>query len=147
MGCYQNIDKKKELRYVFSVLSENGMRVTAQRRGIISKILKMEGPFSVEALHCELNTAKLDIVTVYRCVSAFCELGLLTKVDFSDGISRYEYLGKNERHHHHIICTNCLKSVALDNCHLSTFDQELKKTGFTEISHKLEFYGLCTRCS
>ena len=56
-------------------------------------------------------------MTVYRSLSAFTDLNILTTVDFKDGPTRYEYLSLNEvGHHHHIICEKCKKVTPVKFC-------------------------------
>jgi len=119
-----------------------GFRVTDPRIQLLG-ILEKSG--------CKPQTAdeirvlsKLDKVTVYRTLESFVEAKLVQKVEFGDGVTRYEI---KHGHHHHIVCTKCGAVTDVDNCLEDGKVKALEtKTGFTISSHALEFFGLCRRC-
>jgi Fur family ferric uptake transcriptional regulator len=111
-------------------------------------IIKFSCPFSAEDLHNKVKERGIDLVTVYRSLSAFTDLKILNTVDFQDGTLRYEYLHSEEDdHHHHVICTNCRKIEPLRFCAMTRQEKIVEKMGYKDITHKLEFFGLCKKCA
>ncbi len=141
-------DGDARLEFVINKMRGAGLRITPQRKFLIGFMLKNHGPFSAEDLYAILSKrkdVKSDLVTIYRSLDAFVQLGIVSKCDFDDGVSRFE-IAHEGHHHHHLICKVCRVVRQIQNC---SIDQELilpKKHGFTDITHKLEFFGICLKC-
>lgn len=87
----------------------------------------------------------IDRATIFRTLNTFSDKGLLLKLEFNEGKSRYELSLKE--HHHHVVCLECGKFVCVEQCNLKQIDDEVKKeTGFTIKFHRLEFFGICPDC-
>lgn len=135
-------------RQLLTQVSAAGLRMTTARRMMIRILVEEHGPFTMESLHARVaNTTntKVDLVTVYRTMTRFEHMGLVTRCDFGDGFLRYE-LAHQSHHHHHIICRICQKVQPLPNC---AVDQSLflpDGHGYRDISHRLEFFGVCSKC-
>lgn len=143
-----NHNTKIEFENFLGTLRDSGHRITKQRKLMAEHILRFDLPFSAEELHSQIKRKGVDLVTVYRSLSAFTDLKILTTVDFQDGTLRYEYLPPEEKgHHHHIICTQCRKVEPLNSCMLKKQEKFIEQMGYTNITHKLEFFGLCESCS
>lgn len=139
---------KKEVEFILSKLRAVGSRITSQRKFLVQAIIKSGGPFSAEELHSKVKSSGIDLVTVYRSLTAFTDLKILTTVDFHDGVQRYEYICSEEGdHHHHIICKQCRDVKPISSCIVEKQEKMIKKMGYTDISHKLEFFGLCEKCT
>ena len=50
------------------------------------------------------------------------------------------------RHHHHLVCTNCGKTVEIESPSESWLKGISDKYGFTIERHTLEVFGLCEDC-
>jgi Fe2+ or Zn2+ uptake regulation protein len=86
-------------------------------------------------------------VTVYRSLARFHELGLVSQIDLGDGVTRYEMIDPSGHHHHHFICSQCQKIEPLTLCEVETQEHALTAAGYTGLSHRLEFFGICPACS
>lgn len=95
-----------------------------------------------------MTDACCDLATIYRSMKLLVGLGLVEKFDFGDGVARYELAGLHSTdHHHHLICTQCQAVSELEECFPEEFQQRIaKRHGFTNVSHKLEFFGICPNC-
>ena len=120
-----------------------GLRMTAQRR-IIAKTLQNSSDHpDVEQLYSRavIKDPGISIATVYRTVKLFEEAGILERVEFNDGRSRYEDAERD--HHDHLID---LQTGEI----LEFFDNEIEKLqekisqefGYKLLGHKLELYGI-----
>ena len=125
-----------------TTLRKNGFRVTDPRVSIFT-ILENEGcnPKTADEIR---TISGLDKVTVYRTLESFAETKLITRVEFGDGVTRYEI---THGHHHHIVCMKCGAVCDVENCMEEGNVKALEtKTGFTITSHVLEFFGVCIKC-
>ncbi|MCB0379307.1 MAG: transcriptional repressor [Bdellovibrionales bacterium] len=122
--------------------------MTKQRIALAKSIIAFRGPFSAEDLYSKVESQGIDLVTVYRCLSAFTDLEILSTVNFEDGTQRYEYLCSSDKgHHHHIICKKCKKVDPINFCVVQGQEQLVEQMGYANVSHKLEFFGICKKCA
>jgi Fur family ferric uptake transcriptional regulator len=129
-------------------LREKSRTVTRPRKAILELLRAHHHPLTNREIWQALRQCDCDLATVYRSIHLLQELGMVKRYDFGDGVARFELVHSEEdNHHHHLICTGCATIVELDDC----FPPELEKriadsNGFTGVSHKLEFFGLCPSC-
>ena len=95
-------------------LQNSPYKCTHQRRVVLEVFVNNPGVhLSAEEVHDILKQkcADIGLATVYRALELLCskEIGILQKIDFGDGCSRYELnlTEPNSHQHHHMICTNC----------------------------------------
>ena len=134
------------LESVLSLLDQASLKKTPARKALLEILVSQHGPFSVEELRHAVKNQSLDLVTVYRCLTAFEEIGLVRRCDFGDGTARYELQTKTEYHHHHVICKICRKSENIDDCEVDRLEKLVQKKGYSKITHNLEFFGVCKEC-
>ena len=100
---------KINIRDYFAPCLEKGYKLTPQRRSIVDTIIKNEGShLTTEELYdlVKVECPEIGLATVYRTVQLLEEMGVVCKLDLSDGCSRYELVHEEEtHHHHHLICT------------------------------------------
>ena len=146
-GCSHPEDSKREilLEAAVQVLREHRHRVTVPRRAILSVLVKEHGPFTADEIHRRVGGEVCDLVTVYRCLAAMEEIGLVRRCDFGDGSYRYEVSVGGE-HHHHIICRTCHGVETLDRCMAEDLERLARKMGYVAVSHTLEVFGVCRSC-
>ena len=129
-----------------SRLREAGLKATQPRIALLRELQVGHGPFSPEELHGRIDPALCDLLTVYRCLSAFEEKGLVRRCVFGDGKMRFE-IQAGHHHHHHLVCRSCGKVRELAPCALEGLEHTLRDSGFENISHSLEFFGTCPECA
>jgi len=133
-----------------SLLRNAGLKLTKPRLAILNLMLSEHGPYTAEEWHARLGSPSrdqhCDVVTMYRCLAKFESEGLISRCDFGDGLIRYELRSK-DHHHHHIICRQCRRVESLPECQFDNASLKLPTLGFKDISHRLEFFGLCPDCS
>ena len=56
-----------------------GMRVTKPRVALVETLMKLDGPVSIERIHQQVGIKSCDLVTIYRCLAAFENLGLVRR--------------------------------------------------------------------
>jgi Fe2+ or Zn2+ uptake regulation protein len=124
-------------------------RVTRSRREVLETLQRLRRPSTPKQILDAVAHGGCDLATVYRSMALFEGMGLVRRVDFGDGLARFEIADAdpNGHHHHHLVCRACGLIVRLDDCILAEMDARLAgRYGFTEITHRLEFFGVCPKC-
>ena len=127
-----------------NLLKAAGYKKTIHRETLVRFFLVNPGPLTSEDI--QKRTKGLDKVTIYRSLASFESAGLLRKIDFGDGLLRYELNLNDDEHHHHVICTQCGRVDVIDHCEASPVSHIEAQTGYRSIRHSLEFFGLCPQC-
>ncbi|MDZ4713016.1 MAG: Fur family transcriptional regulator [bacterium] len=127
------------------ILNSRSQRITAPRLDILTILKANHKPLTISEIHGKLKNNKIDLATVYRTINLFAELGIVYEIDFKDEFKRYE-LVYDRHHHHHIVCKKCKRVENVEACVLEELEKLLNKKGYSEISHSLEFFGVCEQC-
>lgn len=130
------------------VLQDVGLKHTKARVEIMDLIHSSDKLLSAQDIYTMLKRNKyhINLSTVYRTLEKLIDSKLINKISLdNDNQAVYEY-NKHE-HHHLIICQKCNKVIAVYNCPIKDYQEELEaQTGFKVIGHKVEFYGYCEKC-
>jgi Fur family ferric uptake transcriptional regulator len=140
-------EHKIKLENLYSQLRKNDLKITSPRKLVLEALLKDHGPFSAEELLTKLKK-KCDLASVYRTLTSLEEVHIIRRCEFGDKISRYELINlNNDHHHHHLICNKCKTIEVINTCRLEkSIKSTIKKSGFKNVSHILEFFGTCPSC-
>jgi Fur family transcriptional regulator, ferric uptake regulator len=123
------------------------LKVTTSRQSVLQLLMKDHGPLTVDQILRSLKDCDCDLVTVYRVVQALEKARIISRCDFGDGISRYEFTESHQgHHHHHVICKSCRQVEPLDLCVDQKWEKKLAARGYSDLTHRLEFFGLCKEC-
>lgn len=128
------------------ILNSRAQRITAPRINILKILKSNHKPLTIADIHKKLLNKKIDLATVYRTMNLFAELGIVNEIDFKDEFKRYELI-YDRHHHHHIVCKKCKSVENVETCILDDLESMLSKKGYREITHSLEFFGICKNCS
>ena len=122
---------------------EKNMRMTEQRR-VIARVLSGASDHpDVEELHRRAHAVDphISIATVYRTVRLFEEAGIIDRLDFRDGRSRYEE--HSDDHHDHLIDMKTGLVVEFVDEEIEALQVAIaKKLGYRLVDHRLELYGM-----
>jgi Fur family ferric uptake transcriptional regulator len=123
-----------------------GLRMTDQRRIVARVVGEAEDHPDVEELH--LRALKLDprisLATVYRTVKLFEEAGILERLEFGDGRSRYEDAERD--HHDHLIDVTSGQVIEFVDPEIEALQEKIAaRLGYRLIGHRLELLGVPTR--
>src|SRR3954468_4746308 len=93
-----------------SRLQGSGQRMGSARAAVIEYLDEQQCCRSAQEIHEALAArgSTVGLASVYRALDGLVEQGLLQRVDFGDGIARYEPLRAGD-HHHHLVCDGCGK--------------------------------------
>jgi len=133
-----------------------GHRTTIPRNAVIELLDRSTKHPSAEEIYLAVHRTHpgIGLTTVYRTLELIEQMGIIRKLFFGDGWSRYEISdGPHWRYHHHLFCMKCGK--VMDYTDFVTEQQRLlkkigevlsKKYKFKISTHQLHFYGLCQKC-
>jgi Fur family ferric uptake transcriptional regulator len=123
-----------------------GLRITKPRLALIDALQRHPGPVSIERIHQEAGVGQCDLVTVYRCLAAFEQLGMVRRSYLHNGTCLYELTLGQAAHPYHIVCKACGATEPVDYAPVNGIEQVLQERGYTQVSHVVEFFGVCPRC-
>ncbi len=139
---------KEELELFYAYLRQNGLKKTYQKELILETFLNTEGHLSVEDVYAlvKRRDKRIGIVTVFRTLKSLTACGIAKEITLGDGLTRFEH-SYHHPHHHHIVCTECHKTIEFVSPELERIQQEIVgKYGFVPIHHRLQVYGTCEDC-
>ncbi|MFD0677762.1 MULTISPECIES: ferric iron uptake transcriptional regulator [unclassified Paenibacillus] len=145
MNIMEEIDKiNQQLRI-------KGYKMTPQREITLKVLLENEKDhLSAEEVFMLVKErhSEIGIATVYRTLELFAELHIVEKMNFGDGVARFDLRGQENTHmHHHLICNVCgaLKEIKED--WLGQLEERVKhEYGFQVTDHRLDFTGVFNNC-
>jgi Fur family ferric uptake transcriptional regulator len=115
---------------VLQVLEESGGHITS------SEVLQR-----VDAVDSSIGRA-----SVFRTLDLLTGLAIIRPTYINSSVTP-TYVLLPDGHHHHIICTNCGRTIEFDECGLEAMTADLEARMHLKITgHLLEFYGLCDQC-
>ncbi|MCE5177311.1 MAG: transcriptional repressor [Caldisericales bacterium] len=121
-------------------------RTTVQRMAVFEELKKMLTHPTADELYIKVKhkLSGVSLSTVYRNLEILCEEGLIKRLQFSSGQTRYD---ATLSIHYHIRCIECGRVGDID------FEQtrriiELanKRSDYEVLDCKLEFIGICPKC-
>jgi Fur family transcriptional regulator, ferric uptake regulator len=142
----------EELSRINKRLSAQGYKLTPQRDATLRVLLENEKEhLSAEEVFMLVRqqSPKIGIATVYRVLELFSELHIVEKMNFGDGLARYDLRSEEHEHmHHHLICRECGEVREIMEDWLSLLEKRLEtEYGFTVTDHRLDFYGSFRDCT
>ena len=135
---------------VCSRFREEGVRLTPVRKAVVSVFIESGRPMGFAEIASRLEEIGLtpNKTTVYREIDFLVSGGLVVELSLGGGRKCYEWASG---HHHHLVCRSCHRIEELEAHEMEPafekFEKSLsRKSSFAELSHSLEFYGICNQC-
>jgi Fur family transcriptional regulator, ferric uptake regulator len=131
------------------ILQEAGYRLTGPRRAVVDAIQETDRSFTADELLQRLtgNDSGVGRATVFRTLDLLVQHGVLDRLHQPDGCHSYLLCGASDRHHHHLICSDCGAVVEFEDCSVQPLLDELSlRTNFQINGHWLEVFGQCSMC-
>ena len=132
---------------ICSHLRSAGLRSTQPRIAIYKVLNDLKDPASIEQIFRAIKATNCDLVTVYRGLALFEELGLVRRTFSNNGTGLYQ-LKREGAVSYYISCRNTDRRAEIDpqdakllNEVLTRIENSLKARGFTQVNHRLEFEG------
>jgi len=129
-------------------LRSRELRSSVPRSKVVRIFLRTERHVSTGDLFEIVHKKHKEIgyATVARTLKLLEDAGLCRQVDFGDGTVRYEHAYKHV-HHDHLVCTKCGGFVEIYSNKLEKLQDEMvKKHGYVQETHRLNIFGVCSKC-
>ncbi|XEC97597.1 Fur family transcriptional regulator [Paenibacillus tarimensis] len=129
-----------------------GYKLTAQREATVLVLLENEQDhLSAEDVFMLVRQKfpEIGLATVYRTLELLAELNIVEKMNFGDGVARFDLRSEEQAHmHHHLICTVCGKLKEIKEDWLLELEQRVEREyGFKVTDHRLDFMGVYHACN
>lgn len=127
-----------------------GLRVTAPRRMVLRALATSRRPLGAYQIRDRVRAAggKVDVVSVYRILSALVEAGLAHHIGSVDG-----YLACTGQHSgahgtQHLICRKCgcVEELAIPSSAMAEIGVAASRMGFLSDQTRVEVLGVCEHC-
>lgn len=142
-----HVDTERQMALFHERMKERGLKSTAQRDDIARAFFELGRHISAEELYAEAKKINPHVgyATIYRTLRLLKECDLVYERHFDDGQARFEVV--SGRHHDHFICEGCGRIIEFENQGLERLQEEIaRELKATLRRHKMELYGLCSRC-
>lgn len=145
MNLQVEVDKIK------TSLMDSGYKLTTQREIIVKVLLENEEDhLSAEDVYMLVKEKfpEIGLATVYRTLELLAELHIVAKMNFGDGVARFDLRGHDHEHmHHHLVCHICGALEEIKDDWLLELEEKLEREyGFQVIDHRLDFIGQYKAC-
>jgi Fur family ferric uptake transcriptional regulator len=126
-------------------------KLTPQREATVRVLLENEEDhLSAEDVYLLVKekSPEIGLATVYRTLELLTELKIVDKINFGDGVSRYDLRQEGAaRFHHHLVCTQCGSVEEIQEDLLGEVEKTVENNwNFKVKDHRLTFYGICHVC-
>lgn len=142
---------EEKLEKIKQQLHSHNYKLTPQREATVRVLLEHEQDhLSAEDVYLLVKekAPEIGLATVYRTLELLSELRIIHKMNFGDGVARYDLRDDNaEHHHHHLVCLNCGTVDEIFEDLLTGAEERVQTVyNFAILDHRLTFYGICHRC-
>lgn len=126
-------------------------KLTPQREATVQVLLENEEDhLSAEDVYLLVKdkAPEIGLATVYRTLELLSELKVVDKINFGDGVSRYDLRKEGADHfHHHLVCIECGSVDEIQEDLLGDVEKVVERDfNFKIKDHRLTFHGICHRC-
>ncbi|KEO82386.1 Fur family transcriptional regulator [Tumebacillus flagellatus] len=141
---------QERLDQIKKQLHAENFKLTPQREATLRVLLENEeAHLSAEEIFMLVKQKAPDIglATVYRTLDLLCELKIIEKLNFGDGVARYEFRSEDHpHHHHHLICLKCGSLFEIEDL-LDDLEERVERDHkFKIVDHRVSFLGYCSSC-
>jgi Fur family ferric uptake transcriptional regulator len=130
-------------------LSERALRMTEERRAILTAVLRTHRHFDVDELSTALRKSgrRVSRATIYRTLDHLVESGLAIRHDFGDNNARYEH-AYGRLHHDHMVCLHCGEIEEFENPEIEALQERVSREHSFELTrHTMLLFGRCRNCA
>jgi Fur family ferric uptake transcriptional regulator len=136
-----------EFADVMDLLKERGLRMTPQRRAIVSEVMRTQGHIAPAELSRKIQGEMpgVNASTVYRTLGLLEEVGVLQHSHLESGA---EYHKADEAQHVHLTCHRCGRDDALSLGEAEKLGELIHRHhGFVADLTHFAITGLCADCA
>lgn len=136
-----------EFADVMDLLKERGLRMTPQRRAIVSEVMRTQGHIAPAEISRTIQGEMpgVNASTIYRTLALLEEVGVLQHSHLESGA---EYHKTDEAQHVHLTCHRCGRDDALSLQEAENLGQLIHRHhGFVADLTHFAITGLCADCA
>jgi Fur family transcriptional regulator, ferric uptake regulator len=137
--------------YAHQRLASTGFRRGGARSAVIDLLNGERCALSAIEIEDALRDGgrRVGRATVYRVLEELDGLGLVTRIEIGDGLSRYETVFPDgAQHHHHLVCDGCGKLTPFTDEELErTIRRVARREAFAINDHDVTLHGACEHCA
>nr|WP_042359242.1 Fur family transcriptional regulator [Geomicrobium sp. JCM 19055] len=142
---------KERMDYIKKQLHSQSYKLTPQREATVEVLLENEEDhLSAEDVYLLVKdkAPEIGLATVYRTLELLNELEIVDKINFGDGVSRYDLRKEGANHsHHHLVCIQCGDVSEIEEDLLGEVEVKVEREWQFKIKdHRLTFHGVCSKC-
>lgn len=139
---YEEIRKKLKIA---------GYKLTPQREVTVETLIENKNELlTAEEIFIKVKdkNSSIGLATVYRTLDMLCELEVVKKIPFKDGMSRFDFMEiENGTQSYYLLCQSCGSSTEIKEAILQDETQRIEQEHYFKInSHNLTFHGICKDC-
>lgn len=133
-------------------LHDASYKLTPQREATVTVLLENEADhLSAEDVFLKVKerAPEIGLATVYRTLELLAELKIVDKINFGDGVARFDLRKEGAKHfHHHLVCMNCGDVDEIEEDLLDEVEKKVESDyHFLIMDHRLTFHGICKKCA
>lgn len=145
------IGMESRINRIKKQLHSASYKLTPQREATVRVLLEHEEDhLSAEEVYLLVKekSPEIGLATVYRTLELLTELKVIDKINFGDGVSRYDLRHEGVSHfHHHLVCVTCGSVDEIQEDLLVDVEKIVEREwNFKIKDHRLIFHGICSRC-
>ncbi|EKU49819.1 Fur family transcriptional regulator [Staphylococcus massiliensis] len=142
---------EERLDRVKQQLQQSSYKLTPQREATVTVLIENEADhLSAEDVYLKVKdkAPEIGLATVYRTLELLAELKVVDKINFGDGVARFDLRKEGAKHfHHHLVCMECGSVDEIEEDLLPQVEDKVEKDfNFKIIDHRLTFHGICDSC-
>lgn len=142
---------EERIQRVKEQLHKASYKLTPQREATVRVLLENEADhLSAEDVYLKVKdrAPEIGLATVYRTLELLAELKVVDKINFGDGVARFDLRKEGAKHfHHHMVCMECGAVDEIEEDLLEDVERRVEKEfNFKILDHRLTFHGICHRC-
>lgn len=136
--------------YAVQTLRQQGLRITTPRMLVIRALAGSDRALTPYAIHERIadQGGRIDVVSVYRILTALAEVGLVHRIGVLDGFAACR---QGKEHHdrvQHLVCSECGSVEEMEigaEVHAGLYERA-KASQFDAVELHVELVGVCATC-
>jgi len=128
---------------------ELGLRRTKALEELIATLIENDRPMTLAELATSERLAEqCDKATVFRLLQRLAAHGIVRRLGLHERAAYFTLLIPG-KHSDYLICTSCGRIQTIQApCPVHKLEEEIRaKTGYRNLYHELEFFGVCPECN
>jgi len=125
-----------------------GLRRTKALEELVTTLLESERPMTLAELASSKRlSAQCDKATVFRLLQRLTGHGVVRRLGLHERAAYFTLLVPG-KHNDFLICTSCGSIEAITApCPVHQLEEQIRTTtGYRNLYHELEFFGVCPQC-